>query len=1638
MKKRIISMALIVTLIFTVLGVGPFSANNNVVKAEEYRNGFSLKPQLQDVTGIDTKTTFLFKSVADESLKSLQEGLKVYPEVKFTIAKKEEGYFIIPSSELETNKLYTFTYKDATWTFQTMATFRILGTLPNNEAIRVPLASGIELYFSHSSAQVKDYFEIQPSVQGVFEEHGSTVVFVPKGLKEKTLYTVTLKSGLSLTSSNQKLTEDYSFTFETASKEDEAYKEPKGYFNFNSIMSEYALNEAPKIPMSYYIDGDFLDTKIKTTLYAYPSIDNFMDAIIDYNELPHWSMYSLENNKVKTDGLSKSISFEQPVVQNQNNQQFLNIPEKLPAGYYLVDSTWEDLHFQTLIQVTNLSYYYSDASNKGILWINDLATGKSVQGAVVTQKGSEKKYTSNVNGVVELPTSEAEAGLTLYKMGYGNQSALVMNYPYNTYYWNDSLSQYWKYLQTDRNLYQPDDKVMVWGFLQNRYEDEDLKEVTIEVNSSNWRMYDMWGRYGNDIPYTSKKVAVKNGFYEGDIELPNLEPGNYQIEVKLKDKVVSSTYLQVEKYIKPEYKIEANPDKKAVFVGDSVHFITKTSFFEGTPVAKLNVNYNISGLDYKTGEMKTDTKGLSKIAYTPQYKEEYQGMNYIYFNAYASLPESGQIDTSSALKVFMNDINVKFTTTLDKDQGTINAEVNKIVLDKLNDNIEDNDEEFLGDAISAHLIKGTVYKNEWKKKEIGEYYDFINKVVVKQYDYYTEKVKVQDITLVTDKVGKAVAKVTLPSKENSYYTVELKTNDLSGKKMTFEQYYGEHWMYSPSYERYILKSEKATFDLGDTIDVQFMNNDKALPAGNFLYITAQNGIKKYEVKQTSKYTTTFDETFIPNADLIGVYFNGKTYIQGEHFSPRLDLEKNRISFTAETDKDSYKPGEICTVKLKATIFSKALNKEVGAKGVTINISIVDEALFQLSDQSIDTLESLYEWVPNGIKNSYSSHKNDGYNMIMPMMYGRGGLELESAQAMPTTANSSKDAKDEAQVGAVRSEFKDTAYFTSIHLDENGVGTFSYKLPDNVTSWRMTFAGISETLKAGTNVEEVIVTMPYFINTSLSSIYLEGDKPFVGITAYGSNLKNGEKITYEVSCKENGYKSTVKGTAFERSNVPLFDMKEGDYNLIIKATSASGYTDAIEKQIKVVKTYHEKEVADFYQLTDGFKLTTTNEGMTRLTFVDKGKGQFIPSLYSLAYSGGKRVDQKYIGLLARNILLETFGEEILFKEEVALSDYQMEDGGFGILPYAASDLETTVKLLPVIKSLINDKAVTSYLYNALNDKKNTNSRKAIALYGLAVMNEPVVIELEKLEKNTNLNLKDYIYLSLTYAALGDHFKANEIYSKHIVTNIEKYDQVARIKTGKTEDEYLEYTALTMLIASALDLEEKQLFFDYVKSQNSKEVLVNSEILTFIKNEIGKVKESKLSVTYSYDGKSYTKKVEDGWPVTITLPSSKLKDFKVTKVEGSAGLVAIYNAKLSKTTTNDNNMKASRTYYNYYTKASSKEFAQSDIVKVQIDWSIAKSAIDDTYIVTDYLPSGLRPIENVWDMGLKTGDDYWYRDIDGQKVTFYISKNYDKYESLYYYARVVTPGNYKAEGVVVQGVNVKDSIYIGVMDNIKVKE
>ena len=235
----------------------PATAADKSIANGVSKNGFILTPIDGDSTGISPDTDFLLESQGDISLEALKSALSIdgepAPVIKASAAKK---FNITPSRPLLENSLYVFRLKlenETTWTFQTRQTFSVIGTLPSDKSVNVPTNSGIEINFSYEDyGDIEKYFEISPKVDGKFERHKKTAVFVPKKLDEGTLYTVRIKKGLPLKNTNRALDEDYIFTFETYKITDETPKtEVNGSISYSRNIFDYKTNTAPQIPICY-------------------------------------------------------------------------------------------------------------------------------------------------------------------------------------------------------------------------------------------------------------------------------------------------------------------------------------------------------------------------------------------------------------------------------------------------------------------------------------------------------------------------------------------------------------------------------------------------------------------------------------------------------------------------------------------------------------------------------------------------------------------------------------------------------------------------------------------------------------------------------------------------------------------------------------------------------------------------------------------------------------------------------------------------------------------------------------------------------------------------------------------------------------------------------------------------------------------------------------------------------------------------------------------------------------------------------------------------------------------------------------------------------------------------------------------
>ncbi len=1588
-KKHLI-IALVLIVLSGIIYLGLNQGSESVLASE-----VNMLPTKYDTGGVELDSSFVFQTADELDPKAIAENISVDPVIPFKVEKGEKGnsheVILIPQEPLEPQKVYKFTLtttgdESLKWAFQTKGDFKVVSTLPRDKGTGVPTDTGIEINFSHLNFDNLDlYFSINPQVQGKFEIHKKTAVFIPQKLEPATVYTVTIKKGLPLAGSSQVLEEDYIFQFETREED----KQSSHYIDIYKQDHEFTTQEAPFFQIGYFSYQQKESIEAKVTIYSYKNAQEYIKALQEREKTPFWAYHSRVNYRENTQGLSEVASFSTPIEGSQN-LSFIQFPEAIPAGYYLAEITLDDTVRQLWFQVTDLGIYAALGENKNLYWVHDLLSGLPVAGADI--KGNGETAKTNDNGLGELP-STGDFALGAYAViSKGNQEGVAAIVPrYVDFEWQDKYnfqSSFWRYLYLDRTLYKPDDTVHFWGILKPRVTNQEIpQKVTVALTKD--------GSQGTAI--LSKEIQVSDYNFTDSLDLPNLLPGYYYLEVQVDNQTVISQFFDVENYSKPVYQIEATPHQRAIFAGEKVDFKVKTSFFEGTAAANIPLKYYIYN---DNGTITTNSQGEAIISYRPtQEGESYSYIDHRYLYLTTNQPESGEIAGDALVMVLNNDVAIETQGKVVENYGQIELNLKKLTLDKVNRGEIDSWEKdaFTQGPAANREVKVNLYEEVWEKIETGQYYDFINKKVMPRYEYRYKKVPLGEDQITTD--GEGRANYNFPVDKDKSYLVEFSTLDFRGNTALAQQrLQGSGFYLEYDYPWYQLEHEKENrkYSIDETVQVSFKKNTTLMPEREkgFLFLTCRRGILEEQIQNTGIFKTTFTTEMLPNFWIKGVYFDGRYYYQTPEEIVLFEEQDKALEIEISTDKESYRPGEKVQVNLA---IKDQKGKPVKA---TVNLNLVDEALYAIHNQYVDLLYSLYghpNTVLSGIKGSLITHQPPDSRFGGAEGGGEGGSE--------------------------RKDFKDTVFFKTLTTDGSGKATVEFQVPDNLTSWRLTCQAITEDLQGAAKASKVIVKLPFFVDMISADTYLTGDQIIIPIRSYGTELKEGSNVEYKLSLKSGDkivHQEDLIGKAFTMEGVSLPLLAEGDYNLTLTGTNKEGLTDTLTYSFKVVDSLATKKEADFFLLKNKLDLAE-KEGINSpvtLIFSDYQRSQYLDLLWKLNMTSGARIEQRIASMRSNTLIKEYFpGLTTWAAEENAdLVKYQTPQGGIALLPYGDADLELSVKLASLNLGVFDYNALTQYFTQITNDPSETRERTIIALAGLAALDEPVLQELLIVGEVKDLNDKEKLYLSLAFLELGDNYNAAKIFQTLLKAKSETLGNSLRLNVGDDQDDILEATAMASVLAINLDYaEEAGKLATYVSENQTKDILLSLEQLLYLEKALPKLTDRPVSFSYKLDSKTEQIKLEPQKSYSLILTPEKIAEMEIKNIEGQIGVTALYEMPYqAQDNVSEDGVKISRKYE--VNGKATNEFKANDLVKVTISYQFGAKAPDGHYEVRDFLPAGLKIVERPYQRGISDKNLGYPVLTDGQKAVFVV---YDKKDGHFnYYARVINPGQYKAEQAILQ--------------------
>lgn len=1512
--KKIIAITSLVAVFVMVFAIGLNFINTNSSKIQIV-SIVNIEPTKMSNQVLDYDSEFIIYTDKNVNIESVKKSIYIEPALEYSIEKTEKSgqYKLKFKQNIPDNTILKLQYvkdkitKDS-WAYQTSNKLSVTNTYPMNNANRVSTSSYIEVEMSYANIEnFENYVQIVPEIEGTWQQKGKVYRFVPtSGLKNQTEYTVTIKKGLKI--DDKELEDNYSFSFEVNND----YGESEKYYNIsNSIDKINTFNSRENVTIYYYKNGNKKISNVE--IGKFETEDDFIDYI-------------------ETNSYSKATSFEK--VDFNEGENSIKLAKTLSNGYYVaVMKTQNGTElFNSPIQINDLNAYVTNTEQSILVWVADI---NGIASNIKVQYGDETKRTDS-DGIAKFTSDNTET-IKYLKIGNTENKLIVGVYNYNKelYYSNS-------YIYTDRTLYKSTDTINIWGFVPKIIYGNNLEdEFYISLNGE-----------------SKQKIQVgKDGNYNYKIELLNHYDVEYaSIILYYKDKEIAVRYITIENYELQNYSYEIIANKNYVYNNENYDFDVKVTHITGIAVSNKKVVVKLE--DQELLE-RTDANGIAhfSIKISRDDVKDYS-MGYMYIEVYnGDLEEYTDVSTSKNVYIIFRDVYTSVENTGNKYELTLHKllkdkEINASYdLKELYDgNYNTTVEVDLEERITVKQIVGYGINKYTKKNE--PVYSYI---VTENTNKITE-VNTEDGKMTYDSSS-------LKLKDNTdvstySYVLIFKFQDRSGNPMEIKKYivrYSEDFELGYVYEyasslgrlgykrnvstyynvfRYYLNAgEISSFNIGDTVKFSLYESmagkkDQEISnGGKLLLISAQDDILTQKITDKNEIEYTFAEQDFPGCKITSAYyFNGKFYrMPGYYYD--FNEETRKVDIDISADKTEYKPGDEVNLTIKTTNNNKPIK-------TFVNISVVNEGVFAVREDSTEIVSTIYQ-NPEYPIYTYSSY----FDYINKEAGGEGGGGED-----------------------VRANFGDTAYFETVYTDSNGVANVKFKLPDNVTTYRVTVHAANEDAYVGVDKIDITSKLDFFIQSTEPRNVKTTDDLVLNATSIVSEQYN---VKYQFTIEELNKTLEAEGTTNSIATVNFGKLDYGTYNVTIKG-SGNGQEDAIRYTINIIESAQEVKKYTKINVSETPEITPTKNPIV-MEIYNKNMDKYVEYIDFIENTLTERLDTQIAYNEVQKIRTEYYGtsnsavniDMYKYRTETYLKN--LENGNTNtvltaLVEYYAKDYISNLNMDPFI-----------------NDDSNLFEQYLVS----AAQQQAVLTDLLQLKEEKDIENYNKLLVVLSLEFLGDYKNAKELYNQ--------------IELNDEEQE--EYKSIVAIIETFINKENSSKIIDEVIQSNPEDEYIRFAILSFFKNnEVDISNEEEISIISSNINE------------TIKLNGMSVKTYVINNKD-------LDNIKFE---TNSKDIVV-RYYYQTLLENIESENIVEDM-SIKITGSLRKNSV--VYLQINFNDIESREIRIALPNSLRlayvdTAKEYWIMNNAIDYISIYKQKGYS---SIKIPLIVTSEGNYKFENIV----------------------
>ncbi len=1539
------------------------------------------EPTSVDELGALTNTSLLMTHFEEVSVEDIISNLSFEPALDFEVAKVGDLSYEISFNELlERGTLVKakYEYENALYgdSFLTMPNLEVESVYPSDGSYEAKANTIVEIKFNLPiDEDIEEYFSISPAVLGQIEVSENILRFVPKNdLEVDRSYEVTIEPGYE---KDGGVLEGLSFHFSVGGRDSHYVSFGEGNYNVLSLEGVQQI--------SYRGDDSIEDLLDKFSVYT---VDNHVVDMMTTESASDIVDQLIEKNH---GSYLKDIpvTFEP----GQYYGGYIILEENLSEGiYYFVGEVGRDKK-GFFAQVTEKCAYFTADKNDVMVWLTDGGDG-SLDGQVRINGEEIGRLDSQGFGVFDFAMVQDEQAIVEIET-----ADEILYMPMDVRRSNDSLRyQFYSYLDTDRELYHESDTIMVNGFLKDRRGNQvDSVNVRFSINGA---------------LIESKDVKVNPyGLFQTSFAFEDVKNNEGYIGVYIEDEQLMGEYCYISNFEKPKYLLDTSLDKKNVASGDQFTYRSKLSYYDGTPVPGGSIKIKFDQFDEKHANFQykdkrvddlslTGDNGVNEAELTVLYESDDWRPTHAYMNSYGINIQNYYLSQTDYLNVFPRDMMIEGNIENQDGKAIVSMSCHDILVSESADPYDY--DTFKGDPVSGKQVDISIKEVYYEQVFVEQKYNAIYKTQYNVYKNIKHESIVHKDSTITDENGQA--KIEYDGLiDGRFYTAIMTTTDNSDRKVVEStHYYTSKWYnpYDANDEGFRLdirgrnsneeNSWRTSFDLDEPITMELLFNGQSIDSDKdkLLIVEERNGINYYHLTDESLVDIVMDESRMPDTHIKAIYYNGEfmfnnwnmeRYIYIDYTSLEMDLSVN-------FDKDAYKPGE--TVNYQLT----CLDREGNPVEAGVNVSVVDEAIFDIIEDDDDPLNEMYQgdYNPNIIASFLLTPITDNPNMAEKG--GEGGGEV------------------------FRDDFQDTTYFQNVVVDSSGIYRGSFVLPDNITSWRVTVTGYNGQLLCAKKVSNVSSGLPFFGDIMSEERYLEGDDIFISVKSAGDLSLMGETVTYFIQVFDGDgemiFEKSVDDMFGNRVQVHLGQLPLGVYSVEASVTSGD-HRDGIRLPLEVTDHIANYDMVIEEAVTDSL-IINHNNNVSSLSVYNREARDFYNKLSSLV--GLKRDDHNgrgVVGGLADWYRADLFGEET----DRSRVNIPSIDGLIKPLDAGEFDPVMTARLLTIGYRDYVDTYIYDRLIKSLNEEKRLGYRKdevitanMMAYIWMAVeegIESPDIYDeiMKEWDRITSLEAK-MILLRASLDA-GKYSRADQIlefiaYEEEFSTEI----LPLQFNSNKEMDEMMQFNMLAVM--TEMDrMDEAKRIYDNISKRNYTKYLEyridDPEKLIYLKALEPPVLNSEF--VYELNGLETSANIGFRDSVQLTMTPEEAKTFRLVSYTGE--LVAVHEYVGFADDLGNQEVSVSKTYKN----------VQGGPIHIgdEVEVELVVTHLDGAgyFKIQDVLPAGLAFVSVLDD----PESTYLYGDSIGQMVDLRGGRrwNYGAQSSLTfkYLAKATAPGTYKSE-------------------------